>query len=445
MKRRSVMESPARLVAFAFAAAIAIGTVLLWLPAATEGPGGVSLGVAAFTSTSAVTVTGMAVVDTSRTWSTFGEVIILGLVQLGGIGIMTLASLVLLGLSRRIGLRHRLLAQLETGVHTLGEMRRVLRGVVVLSVVTETIVAVVLIARLALSHGESFGSSVWHGVFHAVSAFNNAGFVLFPDNLVGFADDPVVVVVIGVAVVLGGLGVPVLAELVTDRLAWKRWSLHTKMTLVASGVLIVVGAVLIGWFEWSNPETLGPMSVSDKVMNGVFQSVSPRSAGFETVDQGAMNETSWLVTSALMFIGAAPASTGGGIKVTTFALLAYVILSEVRRDRDVTLFGRRSAPAAERQAVSIALIGIGVVAIATLILLSLGDWGLSRVLFEVTSAFGTGGLSTGITPELPSGGRILLGVLMFAGRVGPLTVGAALATRPRDTRVRYPEERPLIG
>ena len=445
VRRRSMLDTPARFVAAAFLLAVGAGTMLLALPASFEGPGGAGWGVAAFTATSAVTVTGLIVVDTPEAWTPLGETVLMVLIQLGGIGIMTLASLVLLGLSRRIGLRHRLLAQAESGVHTLGEVVLVLRAVLLISAVTEGVLTVVLTSRLVLAHDEPFGSALFKGLFHAVSAFNNAGFALYSDSLMGFADDPVLIFAFSAAIVLGGLGVPVLVELAGDRWRWSRWSLHTKVTLLATAALLVAGTILVCSFEWTNPGTLGDMPMDDKLLNGFFQSVTPRTAGFNTVDYGAMNDTTWLVTTALMFIGAAPASTGGGIKVTTFALLAFVILSEIRGDRDVTLFGRRTAPTTERQAISIALLGIGVVAMGTLALLALGDWGLAPVAFEVTSAFGTVGLSTGITPEIPSVGRIILGILMFAGRVGPLTVGAALAARTRDVRIRYPEERPLIG
>lgn len=443
--RRRTLESPARFVTASFAAAVAGGTALLLLPAASQGEGGASVGVASFTATSAVTVTGLALVDTSEHWSAFGEAVILGLVQLGGIGIMTLASLVLLGLSRRIGLRHRLFAQVETGVHTLGEVRRVLRGVLVITAVTETATAAVLTVRFWSTYDESFASAVWMGVFHAVSAFNNAGFALFPDGLVAFATDPVITLVIAAAIVVGGLGVPVLVELAGGGLRWRRWSLHTKLVLASSAALTAAGWVLVTVFEWSNPGTLAPMSTGDKLLVGLFQGVTPRTAGFNTVSYAAMNETTLVVTAALMFIGAAPASTGGGIKVTTFALLGFVILSEVRGDRDVTLFERRTPATAERQAVSIALVAVGVVAVCTLTLMAMGDWGLTRVLFETTSAFGTVGLSTGITAEIPLPGQVLLGALMFAGRVGPLTVATALALRQRERRIRYAEERPLIG
>lgn len=442
---RGLLRHPARFVTALFAGAVAVGTIVLFLPIARAGPGGASLGEAAFTATSALTVTGLAVVDTAAHWSTFGEVVILVLIQLGGLGIMTLASLLLLGFSRRLGLRHRLAAQVETGVLTLGEVRAVVGQVAVLSLVVEVVTAIVLFARFALTYDESVPRAAWLAVFHAVSAFNNAGFALFDDGLVRFVTDPVVNLAVISAVVVGGLGVPVLAELLRDRLRWARWSLHTKLTVVTSAVLIVVPWLLICAFEWSNDATLGGLDAPGKTLAGLFQSAIPRSAGFNTIAVDGLRETTSLLVSGLMFVGSAPASTGGGIKVTTLAMLTLVIVSEIRGDRDVNVFDRRTPAVAQRQALSIALLGIGVVLAATLALLAMADRDVGAVVFEATSAFGTSGMSRGLTPELPPEGRAVLGLLMFAGRVGPLTVGAALALRSRDNRFRYPEERPLIG
>jgi trk system potassium uptake protein len=442
---RSPLQHPARLITSAFAAAIAVGTLLLMLPMATTGAGGATATDALFTATSAITVTGLGVVDTATHWSTFGEVVILALIQLGGLGIMTLASIVLVGLSGRIGLRQRLIAQQEVGVLTLGEVGSVVRAVLRLTVAVEAVAAVALGLWFFVEYEMGAARSAWHGLFHAVSAFNNAGFALYSDSLVRFVHDPVVNVVVMVAIVLGGLGVPVLGELARDRLHWSKWSLHTKLVLVTSGALILVAWIAIAFLEWTNTSTLGPMSAPESLLASLFQAVTPRTAGFNTIDFGSVREATLLFTSALMFIGAGPASTGGGIKVTTFAMLAFVILSEMRGDRDVVLFNRRIPTVAQRQGLSIALIGVGVVFVTTLLLVENAGMELGDALFEVTSAFGTVGLSTGVTADVPGFSRLLLIVLMFAGRVGPLTVGTALAVRSRDQRFRYPEERPLIG
>jgi len=442
---RSPMRHPARVVAGAFAVAIVVGTSLLLLPVARTGPGGATLMEAGFTATSAVTVTGLGIVDTAGHWTGFGEAVILVLIQLGGLGIMTFATLVLVGLSGRVGLRNRLLAQQEVGVLTLGEVRRVVRGVVTLSLGVEAVISLLLTAWLVVRYDEPFFSALWLGLFHTVSAFNNAGFALYPDNLIRFVGDPVVNLSILTCIVLGGLGVPVLAEVVRDRLHWTKWTLHTRIVVVTTAILIVGGWLVVWVFEWTNSRTLGPMSVPEKALASLFQGISPRTAGFNTLDYADLRESTWLVTIALMFIGAAPASTGGGIKVTTFAVLGFVILAEIRGDPDVNLFQRRVPTAAQRQALAIALIGVGLIFGCTLILEITGDFGLARTMFEVTSAFATVGLSTGITAALSTVGKVLLVLIMFAGRVGPLTVATALALRARDQRYRFAEERPLLG
>lgn len=443
---RGLLHSPARVVVAGFGVAVLLGTALLSLPVASaDRDDPASIGVAAFTATSAVTVTGLAVVDTAGQWSVFGEVVILALIQLGGIGIMTLASIVLLLLSRRMGLRHRLNAQVETGALTLSDVGRIARGVLILSVVVELVASSILALRFWITYDDALPTALWSGLFHGVSAFNNAGFSLYSDSLTGFVHDPVVILTVAAALILGGLGVPVLAELRVDRRRWDRWTLHTKLTLSATAVLIVAGTLLVLLLEWSNPATMGDHTIPQKVLSGFFQGVTPRTAGFNSLDYVGMRETTWVITSVLMFIGAAPASTGGGIKVTTFALLGFVILSEIRGERDVNLFKRRSPTVAERQALAIALVSVGVVASATLLLMTDSGFSLSRCLFEVTSALGTTGLTTGITGQLPDSSKVLVVLLMFIGRIGPLTLGAALAVRGRDRRYRYPEERPLIG
>jgi trk system potassium uptake protein len=443
--RRRKPGSPARTVVSAFAAAILIGTALLALPVARTGPGGAGFLAALFTSTSAVTVTGLTIVDTPTHWSNFGEAVILVLMQVGGFGIMTLSTLVALLVSHRIGLRHRMRAQAEIGALRLGDVRSVVRGVLAFTVAFEAAAMVVLTLVFWLRDDVAFGTAAFRGVFHAVSAFNNAGFALFSDSLMGYVTDPLVIVPIGVLLTFGGLGFPVLLELWHSPRRARRWSLHTKLT-VGTSVVLVVGATL-GYLvlEWSNGATFGDLNVAQKVLAGWFQGITPRTAGFNSVDFGEMRQESWLLTNALMFIGGGSASTAGGIKVTTFATLGFVIWAEVRGDPDVSLFGRRLPTAAQRQALTIALIGIGAVILATMALMVTSEIELSQALFEALSAFSTVGLTTGITVELSTAGHLILIALMFLGRVGPITLFAALVLRERELPYRYPEERPIIG
>jgi len=436
---------PAQLVVGGFALAIAIGTGLLLLPAATSEAGGAPFLTALFTSTSAICVTGLIVVDTPAYWSHFGQGVILGLIQVGGFGIMTAFSLLALVVLRRLRLRSRLIAQAELGTVELGGLRRVLLGVAILSVAFEAATALVLTLRLWLHYDYQLGSAIYHGVFHAISAFNNAGFALWSDSLVRFVTDGWITLAVAVAVVAGGLGFPVWFELQRRPFTPRRWSLHTKLTLGATLFLLVAALAAILSLEWSNEETLGQFDSSGKLLAGFFQAVTPRTAGFNTVDYGAMTPESLLVTDMLMFVGAGSASTAGGIKVTTFALLALIVWAEVRGEPHVNTFGRRVPVHVQRQALAIAFIALNAVVISTLLLIATSQFPLSRALFEALSAFGTVGLSTGITSEVSSVGQVFLVVLMFLGRIGPYTLAVALALRERERRYELPEERPLIG
>lgn len=437
-------RNPAQLVVVAFAIGVLVVTALLMLPVASETRTPTSFRVALFTATSAVCVTGLTVVDTPTHWSTFGEVVIAAGVQLGGFGFMTVASLLGLLVFRRLGLRNRLVAQTETKSVGLGDVRQVLRGVAITAAVVETATALILGLRLWQGYGEPPGRAAYLGVFHSVTAFNNAGFGLYSDNLIRFVTDPWVTLPIAGAVILGGIGYPVLFELRRERKP-VRWSLHTKTTLLTYGLLMLAGTVLITASEWANERTFGPLTLPGKLLAGFFHAVMPRTAGFNAIDYGAANETTLLITDGLMFIGGGSGSTAGGIKVTTFMLLFYAILSEARGDDTVDAFGRRVPPPVLRQALSVALLGVAVVVAGTVLLLAITGLDLDRVLFEAVSAFATVGLSTGITAGLPPAAQYVLVALMFIGRTGSVTLASALALRHRRRLYRLPEERPIVG
>jgi Trk-type K+ transport system membrane component len=442
---QAVWRHPARVVVVAFGLVTAAGTALLMLPVSAEGGGSTGVVTALFTATGAM-CGGFVFVDTASHWSTLGEWVVLGLIQVGGLGIMTLASLLTLLVFRRLGLGLQVTAAAETSTLGLGDVRRVLTGVIVISLLFEAVTAVVLTVRFQTGYGEPFWRSVYLGIFHSISAFNNAGFGLYRDNLVGFATDPWIVVPILVAMIAGGLGFPVLLEVGRRlRRTVRRWSMHAKITILVYFGLLVVGALAIVALEWSRPGTLGPMGVADKFLVGTFHSVTPRTAGFNSVDMAQLQPATLLVTDILMFIGAGSAGTAGGIKVTTFALLAFVMLAEVRGEPTVHVMGRRLPAAVQRQALTVALLGVGAVMAGTLALLVMTDFSLDAVLFEVTSAFGTVGLSTGITGSLPVAGQVILVALMVMGRLGPITVASALALRERPRRYELPEERPVVG
>jgi len=441
------VRNPAALVPLAFLAAIAVGTGLMMLPAARAGEGHAPFVTALFTATSAVCVTGLTVVDTATYWSGFGHVLITLLTELGGFGIITAATLLTLTVSNRLGIRTRLLAQAEGRSLGLANVRQVLLRVGQTMLACQGVIAVVLAARFYFGYDYGLGRSIWYGVFHAVSAFNNAGFALFSDSLIGFVGDWWICVPLTLGVIAGSVGFPVLFEAARERWSPATWSTHTRLTVIGTVALLVIGFVVMLTFEWSNPRTFGPLGVADKVLAAFTQGSMPRSGGFASVDIGGMNNETLVVVIALMFIGGGSASTAGGIKLTTFLLLGYVIWAEVRGEQDVVIGRRRIAETVQRQALSVALLGVAVVAGGTLALVATAHnpLPLEKILFEVTSAFGTVGLSTGITPGLPMPAHLILIVLMFVGRVGTIATATALALRSKPRLYRYPEERPIVG
>ena len=443
--RRAVerLVRPATYVASAFLALLVAGTVLLSLPIAKAGPGGTDVMTAFFTSASAVTVTGLSPVDTAEYWSGFGEAVILLLVQAGGLGISTGTAIVAIVVFRRLGLRARLYTSTESGNVALGEVGAIVRGVAILTFSVEAIIAATLTMRWWLGDDFAFGKASWYGVFHSVMAFNNAGFSLFPDSLISAASDPGILIPISLAVILGGIGVPVLYEL--TRRDHRRLSLHSRVTLWMTGLLLVGGTVAIGVSEWTNANTLGSMSTGDAVLNSWFASVNPRSAGFNSVDYADMRPESWLITDILMFIGGGSVSTAGGIRVSTLAVLLLVLRAQSRGDRDTTVSGRRLGKDLTQQASVVIVVFATLTILGTLGLLALSDTETDQAMFEVISAISTCGLSTGITGSLDGPAQALLAALMFIGRVGPVTLATALALRQSDTRYRLPEGRVLLG
>ncbi len=439
------LRHPAQVVVVAFAVAIALGTALLMLPAAKAGPGGAGVLEALFTATSTVCVTGLVVVDTAVYWSGFGHVVILGLVQIGGFGIMTSASVLVLLVSHRMGLRARMTAATETKTLGLGDIRAVVTGVVKASLLIEALTALVLTLRFATAYGESWPRAVWLGVFHGVSAFNNAGFALYSDSLMSFVTDPWICVPVALAIIAGGLGFPVLFELRRRPRRPRGWSTHTKIALCGTGAFLLGGCAFVTAVEWTNPATMGPLDVPGKLLAGFFQGVIPRTAGFSSVDIAAMRPVSWLGMDVLMFVGGSSAGTAGGIKVTTFAVLFFVLYADIRGEGSVNAFGRRLSAPLQRQALTVALLSVAAVVVSTVAFMIFSDHGLDRSLFEVVSAFSTTGMSTGITAHLPVGLQVLLIALMFVGRLGPITVASALALRRRVRLYDLPEERPVIG
>ncbi|MDQ3156379.1 MAG: TrkH family potassium uptake protein [Actinomycetota bacterium] len=451
MPRRSwltlpaVIAHPVRLLPLAFLLLIAIGTGLLMLPFAHSGEGRGDFMPALFTSVSAATVTGLATVDTATYWTPAGQGIMLALVQIGGLGIMTLATMLGLLVGGRLGLRTRLIAQAEMHVISLGEVRPLLRRVAVTMLFFEGVIAVILTIRFRILYFDDLPTAIWHGLFHSVMAFNNAGFALNSDSLVAYAGDAWLIFPICIAVFVGAIGFPVLAELFKEWRTPDRWTIHTRLTVWGSIALLVVGSIAFMVAEWNNPGTLGPMNLWHKVVTGIEGGIMPRSGGFNSVDYADVRDETLGIGTIMMFIGGGSASTAGGIKITTFLLLAYVIFAELRGDPEVMVGKRSVSSATIRTALTIALLAVMLVATTTMLILTMTDFSTEDVLFECASAFGTVGLSTGLTPKLPYNAQGVLMVLMFIGRVGTITAASALTMRRRAPRYHLPEERPIIG
>jgi trk system potassium uptake protein TrkH len=442
---RSSLQHPARLVPLAFLAAIAIGTALLLLPIARVGPGGADIITALFTATSAVCVTGLIVVDTPTYWAPFGQAVILALIQIGGFGIMTGSTLLGVLISRRLGLRTRIIAQAETRTLDLGDVTGVLRLIFVVTVVVELFIWGVLALRLYWSYGEPLPVAIWNGLFHSISAFNNAGFSTYSDSLMGFADDWLFLGPIMLAVIIGGIGFPVLADLKRRFRQPSKWSVHTKITLLGTCALIILGAATVLAYESTSEGTLTLLSLPERFLDALFHSVMTRTAGFNSVDIGALRPETLLVTDMLMFIGGGSAGTAGGIKVSTVFILALAVWAEIRGETDAIAFHRRVSTDVLRQALTLIILAAIAIALATLHLLSVTAFPLEQVLFETISAFATVGLSTGITGNLPPSAELTLVALMFVGRVGTITVATGLALKRSQRPYRYPEERPIVG
>ncbi|MFT0847427.1 potassium transporter TrkG [Actinomycetaceae bacterium L2_0104] len=436
-------DSPARLALAVFAIIILGMTALLQLPIATSSGERAPFIDALFTATSSVCVTGLVTVETAVYWSPVGQFFIAIGMMVGGLGVMTLASILGMAVSRHIGLTRKFLAATETHAR-LGEVGSLIRAVVVVSLTAQTLLFFVL-TPFFLKEGEPLLTSLWHAFFMAASIFNNGGFVIMPEGLGPHLGDWTLTVPIMLGTFVGAIGFPVILDMWRNKRMAHRWNLTTKVSLITYGALFIVGVCAFALLEWGNSDTLGSLPIADRLNASLLHSATARSSGLSTLDVSQMNETTWFILDALMFVGGGSASAAGGIKVTTLAVLVLAIIAEARGDRDTEAFGRRLPPDVLRLAIAATFLGASMVGIGTLALLQITDLPLSHVLFEVISAFATCGLSTGITPDLPVAAKWVLVLLMFAGRTGTMTLAAALALRMRRRVIRLPEERPVIG
>ncbi|MDW7617064.1 TrkH family potassium uptake protein [Peribacillus sp. SIMBA_075] len=437
---------PAHILLFGFSGLIFIGTCLLMIPAATRDRHHLSLIDALFESTSAVCVTGLGVVDTGTTFTLFGQIVLLILIQLGGWGFMTSSILMFIIIGKRIGLKQRLLLQESLNTFSVQGVIKLVQRIIIITLIIETIGAVALAIRW--SQEMSWGKSVYYGIFHSISAFNNAGFGLEPDSLSKWVGDPTINLTITMLFMLGGIGFFVITDIYEQKkLKIKRLSLHTKITLLFTLLLNVVSTIIIFGLEFNNSATLGTLDIVDKWWAAYFQGVVPRTAGFNTVDISQLTLSSQVFMMGLMFIGAASGSTGGGIKVTTFALLLFALWAVITNKEDISIFKRRIPKSQVFRALSIAVSGVIFIFII-LFLLTITEKGadMSKIVFETVSAFGTVGLSAGFTGDLSPIGRILITIMMLVGRIGPLTMAFAIAIHSNDkSKIRYAEEKILIG
>jgi trk system potassium uptake protein TrkH len=433
-----------------FLGLVALGTLLLSLPAASASGVRLPFVSVLFTATSAVCVTGLIVVDTPVDFSVFGQVVVLLLIQAGGLGYMTLSTLIGVALGRRITLQERQTLSEGLNVFSPGEVVRFALSVFRVTVVFEALGALILGLWWSGTHG--VGRGAWLGVFHAVSAFNNAGFSLFSDNLVGATDEPVVLLTVSALVILGGIGFFTILEVGSLRRRNLRLSVHSQLVIAMTAILLVGGTVAIYAAERDNPLTLGALPAGQAWMAAWFQSAITRTAGFNSIAIGACQPSALFVMMILMFIGAAPGGTGGGVKVSTVGVLMAALWATARGERDALVFRRRIPPEQIMRAFLICLMAFLAVNALAAVLLAREGRELLPTLFEVVSAFGTVGMSTGegSSPLSLSGhfsrtGQVLIAAMMFAGRLGPLTLLIAVAHRTERSRVRYPEGKVLIG
>jgi len=437
--------NPPKVLVLGFAIIILIGAFFLTLPIATVDANGLSFLDALFTATSATCVTGLVVVDTGDTFSIFGELVILFLIQIGGLGFMTFATFLFLLLGKKISLKERLLLKEAFNNVTIAGLVKLVKRILLFTALIELIGGFILSIRF--SFDMPVGKAFYFGFFHAISNFNNAGFDLMGDfkSLTAYVDDPFVVFTICALITIGGLGFIVINELYEYR-GTKRLSVHTKIVLTTTFILTVGSTLLIFLFEYGNSKTLGPLSEWGKILGSLYQAVTPRTAGSNTLPIGDLTHSTLFLIIWLMFIGGGSGSTAGGIKITTFAVLVATMWCQIKGKEDVVLFRRRIVTETILKALTVTMCGMMIVVLVTIVLSLIEQrHSFMMYLFEATSAFGTAGLSMGLTPELSSGGRLLIILTMFAGRLGPLTIAFAITNRRKREAFRHPKGKIMIG
>lgn len=432
-----------QVLAIGFAILIFVGGIILSLPISAVSGEYTNLLDSFFTSTSAVCVTGLITLDTGTHWSAFGQTVIIVLIEIGGLGFMSLTTFIAILLGKKITLRDRLLMQEAMNTFNIEGLVRMVQYVLGLTFLVQLFGALLLSTQFIPDFGLKKG--ILYSLFHSASAFCNAGFDLFGDNLVGYANNKTVILTIAALIVIGGLGFTVWSELYNYK-GYKKLSLHSKVVIMITAILLIGGAILMFIFEYNNPNTLKYMSFGDKLTNAFFASATTRTAGFNSVSTADMTLAGKFLTILLMFVGGSPGSTAGGIKTATFGIVVLTLISIIRGREDTEVFKKRISKELVYKAFAVLFIGFGIVVLGTLILaVTEPGFSLEYILYEVTSAFATVGLTLGLTPYLSAIGKIIIIITMYLGRVGPMTVVLALANRKKPSAYKYPEDKILIG
>jgi trk system potassium uptake protein len=441
----------ARTVCLGFITVILLGTVLLMLPISLADGAWGDLVTAFFTSTSAVCVTGLVVVDTGTHFSFLGQLFILMLIQVGGLGYMTATTFLLLLLGRKFGLRDKVAIQQSLDKQGLSGADQLVKSIIAVTLIIELTGTFAMMPVFVPDYG--FNQGLWLSLFHSISAFNNAGFGLFPDNMIQYATSVPINLIIPLLIILGGIGYQVIMDTylwLRDRVKGSReravFSLHFKIVVSTTILLLLFGTIAFLLVEYDNPGTFASFSFGDKLLLAWFQGVVPRTAGFNSIDYGKMTTAGLFLTIALMFIGASPGGTGGGIKTTTFRILFDCTKAVLQGKEEVISYQRQIPVTLVLKAVGVVFGSVMTVAFATMLMaLADPDVDFIRILFEVVSAFATVGLSTGITASVSTTAKLVLIATMYVGRVGVLLLMSALLGDPNPTAINYPEENLLVG
>jgi trk system potassium uptake protein TrkH len=434
--------NPPRILAVGFFIIIFIGAVLLNLPMASQNSRSIGFIDALFTSASAVCVTGLTVVNTAEHWTGFGQVVIIILIQIGGLGIMTMATIFALVSGKKISLRERLIIKEQLNQESLTGLVKLMKYVIAMTFGIEIVGAALLSVKFIPEYG--LWKGLWFSVFHAISAFCNAGFDITGSSFMGYNGSPITIITVSLLIIVGGLGFGVIIDIWRHR-SWQRLSLHSKLVIIISTLLISLGTILILALEWGNPATIKDLPLGEKILASLFAAIVPRTAGFNSIDVGSMLQTSAFLTIVLMFIGGSPGSTAGGIKTSTIGVIFMATMSIIKGDRDIEIYKKRIPQETVLKALAIVTVGMALIIGVSFILTITEKWSFLDTMFEATSAFATVGLSRGMTPNLSDAGKLIITATMYAGRVGPLTMAFAFGYNKIHKRYRYSEGHVTVG